>query len=122
MLPQEPTAIAAEAPVGRLPHSLRAFRHRNYRLFFFGQIISLTGTWLQQVALSWLVYDITNSRFLLGLVGFVGSLPIMILSLPAGVIADRFSKRNIIVLTQSSAMILAFALAILTHTGHVTVY
>lgn len=122
MLPQEPTAIAAEAPVGRLPHSLRAFRHRNYRLFFFGQIVSLTGTWLQQVALSWLVYDITNSRFLLGLVGFVGSFPIMILSLPAGVIADRFSKRNIIILTQSSAMILAFALAILTHTGHVTVY
>jgi hypothetical protein len=73
-LSEEPTT---ETATGWLPYSLRALRHRNYRLFFFGQIISLTGTWLQQVALSWLVYDITNSRFLLGLTSFIGSLPIL---------------------------------------------
>ena len=119
---QEPTAIPAEAMTGMLRRPLRAFRHRNYRLFFGGQIISLTGTWLQSVTQGWLVFQLTNSALLLGVVGALTSLPILAFSLIAGVVADRFSKRNLLVLTQTCAMLLAFALGILTYTHVVTVY
>ena len=101
---------------------MSAFRHRNYRLFFGGQIISLTGTWIQQVALGWLVLQLTNSALLLGVVSSIGALPILVFSLPAGVVADRFNKRNLIVLTQSCAMTLAFVLATLTYTHVVNIY
>ena len=121
-LPQEPTAVAAEARAVQLPRPFSAFRHRNYRLFFSGQIISLTGTWLQQVALGWLVLTLTNSALLLGVVGSISALPILIFSLPAGVVADRLSKRNLLVLTQCSAMLLALVLAGLTHWQIVTIY
>lgn len=106
----------------RLSRQFRAFRHRNYRLFFGGQLISLTGTWLQQVAQGWLVLKLTNSALLLGIVSAISSIPILIFSLWAGLVADRFNKRNILVITQSSAMILAFALAVLTYRNTVTVY
>jgi MFS family permease len=119
---QEPTAIPAEAMTGMLRRPLRAFRHRNYRLFFGGQMISLTGTWLQSVTQGWLVFQLTNSALLLGVVGALTSLPILAFSLIAGVVADRFSKRNLLVLTQACAMLLAFALGILTYTHVVTVY
>ena len=122
-LPQEPTAMGAEAEApgaGRGP--LGVFRHRNYALFFSGQIISLTGTWLQQVALGWLVLTLTNSALLLGVVSSISALPVLIFSLPAGLVADRFDKRNLLVTTQSSAMMLAFLLAILTYAHVVTVY
>lgn len=109
----------------KLPHHLNAFKHRNYRLFFFGQIISLTGTWLQIIAQAWLVLKLTtpaNRALLLGISGGISALPVLIFSLPAGLLADRFNKRNILVITQTTSMILAFILAILTHWHIVTIY
>ena len=81
-------------------NTLAAFKHRNYRLFFAGQGVSLTGTWMQNVALGWLVYDVTRSAFLLGFVNFLGTLPVTILTLYAGVVADRHSKRTILIINQ----------------------
>ncbi len=121
-LPQEPTAIGAEARAARLPRQLLAFRHRNYQLFFGGQIISLTGMWLQQVALGWLVLQLTNSALLLGIVGSISALPVLLFSLPAGLIIERFSKRNLLVLTQTSAMVFALILAGLTYWHLVNIY
>jgi len=83
-------------------------------------LISLTGTWIQVIALSWLVFELTNSAFLLGLVGFLGSLPVFFFSLFGGVVADRIDKRIILVCTQSAFMILAFVLGILTQTKIIT--
>jgi len=94
-----------------------AFRHRNYRLFFAGQLVSLIGTWMQQMALAWLVYQLTNSALLLGLIGGVGSLPMASFALLGGAVADRVSKRRILLVTQSAAMLLAFVLAGLTGAG-----
>jgi len=104
-----------------LPPTFRALRHRNYRLWWSGQLISLTGTWMQTVAQSWLVLQLTNSAFLLGLTGFIGSLPILLLSLWGGVVADRVHKRNLLVATQTTAMLQAFLLAFLTWRGLVRV-
>lgn len=101
------------------PAMFRALRHRNYRLFFFGQLISLTGTWMQSVAQGWLVLRLTDSPFLLGLVAAANSLPVLFLTLFAGTVADRFPKRRILLITQSVAMILAATLAGLTLTGTV---
>jgi len=102
--------------------TFRALRYRNFRLFFGGQIISLIGTWMQQVALAWLVYRLTNSAALLGLVGFVSQFPAFIFSPFAGAIADRFDRRRIVIATQILAMIQAAILAILTLTGTITVW
>ena len=101
---------------------LRALKYRNYRLFFSGQLISLIGTWMQQIALSWLVYRMTNSALMLGLVGFVGQIPTFLFSPFAGVLIDRFNKHRILVLTQTLAMIQAFTLVILISTGSISVY
>ncbi len=101
---------------------LRALRHRNYRLFFAGQGTSLIGTWMQQVAMSWLVYRLTGSAFLLGLVGFAGQLPTFLLSSFAGVYADRWDRRRVLVVTQALSMVQAFVLAGLTLTGTVAVW
>ncbi len=106
----------------RMPRVIRALRYRNYRLFFGGQLISLVGTWMQQVAVTWLVYRLSGSAFLLGLAGFASQIPMFILSPFAGVIADRFNRHRIIVLTQSLAMVQAFILAILTYTGVISVW
>jgi MFS family permease len=100
----------------------RSFRHRNFRLFFAGQFVSLIGTWMQSVAVSWLVYRLTGSSLALGLVGFVNHLPVFLLGLWGGYLADRGSKRNILVITQAAALVQALALAILTLSGHVTVW
>ncbi|MFH0731461.1 MAG: MFS transporter [Candidatus Omnitrophota bacterium] len=91
----------------------RALRYRNYRLFFIGQGISLIGTWMQQIAMSWLVYRLTNSALLLGIVGFMGQLPAFLLMPLAGVIADRYNRHRILVVTQILAMIQALVLAVL---------
>ncbi|MGH7502413.1 MAG: MFS transporter [Longimicrobiales bacterium] len=99
----------------------RALRHRNFRLFTFGQSVSLTGTWMQQVAVGWLVYRLTDSPFLLGLVGFVAQGPIIVLAPIAGVLADRYDKRTIVILTQFGMMVQAFVLAGLILTGEVTI-
>jgi len=109
----------------RLPRGLSAFRHRNYRLFFSGQTISLTGTWMQSVAQSWLAVELTqpeNRALMLGVISAVSALPVLLLSLPAGLVADRFNKRNIIVVCQSSAMILALTLAALTYFQVINIY
>ena len=102
--------------------AFRSLKHRNYRLFFAGQGISLIGTWMQQLAMSWLVYRMTNSAFLLGLVGFAGQIPSFLLSPFAGVLADRWDKRRVLVITQTLSMLQAFALAALVLTKTVSVW
>lgn len=96
-----------------------ALKYRNYRLFLAGQIISLSGTWMQRVAQGWLVYELTNSAFALGIVGFATRLPVIFLSLFAGVLADRINKRNILIVSQTVAMFQALLLAWLTLSGRV---
>jgi len=98
-------------------HPLRALRHRNFRLFFAGQLISLIGTWMQQVAQSWLIYRLTHSALLLGAVGFAGQIPSLIVGPWGGHVADRHDRRRVLVITQSASMILAFILAGLTLGG-----
>lgn len=99
-----------------------SLRHRNYRLFFAGQGASLVGTWMQQVALGWLVYRLTHSELLLGTVGFSSGIMTFLLSPVAGVLADRTNRRRLIVATQSLAMVQAFLLAFLTLTQFIAVW
>lgn len=99
-----------------------AFRHRNYQLYFLGQLVSLIGTWLQIVAQGWLVLQLTNSAFLVGVVAFLNTLPVMIFALFGGVVVDRFHKKDIIYFTQISEMMLALILGILTLLGVVNFY
>jgi MFS family permease len=106
----------------RLQLLLRALRSRNYRLFFTGQSISLVGTWMQQVAMSWLVYRLTGSAFLLGVVGFVGQIPTFLLAPVAGVLADRWDKRRLLIATQTLSMLQAAALAFFVLAGTVQVW
>lgn len=94
-----------------------AFRYPNYRLWFAGQAVSLIGTWMQSVAQGWVVYQLTGSRFALGAVSFAGSVPTLFFMLPAGVLADRWPRRRLMLLTQTAMMLLAFTLAGLTATG-----
>ncbi|MGE5645771.1 MAG: MFS transporter [Acidobacteriota bacterium] len=101
---------------------VRALKHRNYRLFFSGQFISLIGTWMQNVAESWLVYRLANSTVLLGLVGFAGQIPVFFLASVGGAAADRFNRRGILIATQASMMTLALILATLTLSGVVQVW
>jgi MFS family permease len=100
----------------------RALRHRNYRLFFSGQGISLIGTWMQQIALGWLVYRLTDSAFLLGLVSFSSQMPTFILASIAGVFADRYNKHKIIITTQVLATLQATILAFLTLTNLIQIW
>lgn len=109
-------------PWSRLPFVLRGLRHRNYRLFFCGQLISLIGTWMQAVAQSWLVYRLTNSAALLGFVGFAGQIPVFLLASVGGSAADRYNRHRILLVTQTTSMFLAFILAALTLTGRVQVW
>lgn len=104
---------------GSFPTPLQtgAFRYRNYRLWFFGQSVSLIGTWMQVVAQQWVIYQLTQSKFLLGLTTFANSLPTIFLLLPAGVLADRFPRRSIMLFTQTAMMVLAFLMAILLAAG-----
>ena len=99
----------------------RALRHRNYRLFFFGQGTSLVGTWLTRVAMSWLVYRLSGSELLLGLVGFAGQIPMFLLAPFAGVVADRVDRRRLLVVTQVLALLQSALLAVLTIAGVITV-
>jgi predicted MFS family arabinose efflux permease len=103
----------------RLPAALRAFRHRDFRLFFSGQLISLVGTWMQSVAQSWLVLELTNSPFRLGLVSALQFAPMLVLSFFAGALADRLRKRRLVLTSQSVLFAQALALALLVHLGHV---
>src|SRR5690242_10295956 len=100
----------------------RALRHRNYRLFFFGQGTSLIGTWLTRVATSWLVYRLTNSALLLGLVGFAGQIPTFLLAPFAGVLVDRWDRHRVLVVTQAMAMVQSALLAYFALTHTITVW
>src|SRR5437763_3127208 len=113
-VPEDISGRPRRLPVGGVSwrHTFRALRHRNYRLFFWGQLVSLIGTWMQQTAMSWFVYEITNSKFLLGLVAAIGSAPMMLFSIWGGSLADLYPKRSILVATQTAQMICAFLLAI----------
>lgn len=102
--------------------ALRALRHREFRIFWAGLIISVMGTWMQMAAQGWLVLELTNSPLSLGVVGACASFPMLVFSLPAGVIADRIAKRNIVLVTQTAAMMQAFALAALVYSGLVQVW
>ena len=105
-----------------MAHLLRVFRHRNYQLFFSGQLVSLIGTWMQQVAQAWLVYRLTHSSALLGLAAFFGQIPLFLLTPIGGIVADRISRHRVVIWTQASSMVLAFALAALTLSGLVQVW
>ena len=102
-----------------LPHSLRAFRHRDFRLYFAGQGISQTGTWLQTIATSWLIYHMTGSAFLLGLASFAQFIPMLVLGPFAGVWVDRQRKRKVLMITQGFALAQALAMLALVASGHV---
>jgi MFS family permease len=106
----------------RLKSSLRALRYRNYRLFFAGQLTSLVGTWMQTVAQSWLVYRLTGSAALLGLVGFASQFPVLILAPIGGAVADTYPRRRLMLAIQTSAMLLAFPLAALTLLNRIQVW
>src|SRR5471032_1076088 len=106
---------------GSVAFMLRALRSRNYRLFFLGQIVSLAGTWITTTATSWLVYRLTGSALLLGLVGFAGQFPAFLLGPLAGIVVDRWDRRRLLVVTQTISMLQSFALAALTLSGHITV-
>ena len=101
---------------------LGALTHRNFRLFFFGQGVSLVGTWMQSVALGWLVLDLTNSPFAVGLNSALRALGVLLFTLYAGIVADRVDKRRLVLLTQALQMLEAVALAILVWTGVVAVW
>lgn len=103
------------------PRLLRALRHRNYRLFFGGQSVSLIGTWITRIATSWLVYRLTGSALLLGVVGFCGQIPTLVLSPVAGVLVDRHDRHRILVITQVCSMLQSLALALLALPGIITV-
>jgi MFS family permease len=96
-----------------------ALKHRNFRLFFIGQLVSLTGTWIQSTAQGWLVYQMTGSKVLLGTVAAVGSLPMLLFSAWGGSLADRHSKRTVVFWTQTGMMVLAFLFAALVGLGHI---
>src|SRR5437773_4743277 len=112
-VPEDVSGRPRRVPVGSisLRHTFRALRHRNYRLFFWGQLVSLVGTWMQQTAMSWFVYQLTNSKLLLGVVAAIGSAPMMLSSIWGGSLADRHPKRSILLATQTAQMVCAFFLA-----------
>jgi MFS family permease len=105
-----------------LPNGFSALRHRNYRLYFFGQAVSVTGSWMQSLAMSWLVLTLTTSAIDLAMVNVLQFAPTLILGLFAGVVADRVPKRNLLVVTQSIAALCALTLAILTWTDHIDLW
>jgi len=117
-------AVAAQAASRKLNWQAagRALRHRNFQLFFSGQLISLIGTWMQTVAQSWLVYRLTGSGLLLGSVGFASQIPVFLVAPLGGIAADRGNRQRIVIATQVASMILAFALAALTLTHRVQVW
>src|SRR6516225_2222278 len=99
------------SPRSKVATAVRALRHRNFQLFFAGQLISLIGTWMQTVAQSWLVYRLTGSTLLLGTVGFAGQIPVFIIAPVGGVVADRTNRHRVVIATQTASMVLAFILA-----------
>jgi MFS family permease len=120
-VPQEVTGQPRRVVIGEVSWraTFAALRHRNFRLFFVGQLVSLIGTWMQNTAQGWLVYQLTGSKVLLGTVAAVGSLPMLFLSAWGGSVADRHPKRTVVFFTQSGMMLLAFAFAGLVWSGRI---
>lgn len=120
-VPQEVTGLTRRVVVGGVTwrDTFAALKHRNFRLFFIGQLVSLTGSWVQNTAQSWLVYQMTGSKVLLGTVAAVGSLPMLLLSVWGGTVADRHSKRTVVFYTQTAMMLTAFVFAALVGSGHI---
>jgi MFS family permease len=114
--------MSAPDPTSRWQAAGRALRHRNFQLFFGGQLISLIGTWMQTVAQSWLVYRLTGSGLLLGSVGFASQIPVFLFAPIGGLVADRSNRQRIVIGTQTASMVLAFVLAALTLTHKVHVW
>src|SRR4051812_2814817 len=115
------SAATAPSEKRKSPRLTRALQHRNYRLFFSGQTVSLVGTWITRIATSWLVYRLSGSVFLLGIVGFFGQIPTLILAPFAGVLVDRWNRHRILVVTQFLSMLQSMALAALTFAGVINV-
>jgi MFS family permease len=115
---------SAKITTGRsgIAFMFRALEHRNYKLFFSGQSISMIGTWMTRIATSWLVYRLTGSAFLLGVVGFAGQIPSFVLAPFAGVIVDRWNRHHLLVATQARAMIQSLVLALLALTGYIQIW
>ena len=118
---QSAVADAAEATVIEFPRIARALRNHDFRLFWAGNFLSNIGTWMQNIAQGWLVLQITNSAFWLGVVGFCSTIPILLFALIGGVIADHVNKRKLLIGTQSAMMIFAFAMAVLAYFKIITV-
>src|ERR1700704_2805988 len=117
-----PITSFSASPVSKpgISHAWRALRHRNFRLYFGGQSISLIGTWMTRLATNWLVYRLTGSAFLLGVVGFAGQFPAFFLGPFAGIVVDRWDRHRLLVVTQTISMLQSFALAALVFSGRVT--
>jgi MFS family permease len=115
-------AMSSAAPIARNTSTFRALRHRNFQLYLGGQLVSLAGTWMQNIAQGWLVYQISGSTAMLGVVGFAAAIPAFLIAPWAGVVVDRVNKRNLLIATQALQMLLAFVLALLTFTGLVQVW
>src|SRR6267154_923067 len=120
-VPEEVTGQPRRVVTGGLSlrHTFASLKHRNFRLFFIGQLISLAGTWMQNTAQSWLVYQLTGSKLLLGIVAAVGSAPMLFFSILGGSVADRHPKRVVILYTQAGMMVLAFTFAALVWSGQI---
>jgi len=114
--------VAEDARRGVLSATFRSLHHRNYRLFFFGQLASLIGTWMQTVAQLWLVYRLAGTGTDLGLVGFMGQFPVALMGPWGGVVADRFDRRRVLLVTQVLAMLIAAVMAALTLSGEVRIW
>ena len=106
----------------KLPATLRALQYRNFQLFFSGQLISLIGTWMQNLAQAWLVYRLTGSVALLGAISFSSQIPVLLLAPVGGLVADRHKRHRVVIATQTASMLLAFGLAALTLTGVVRIW
>ena len=120
--PTQPTrAEDARAAARDYSHAWRALRHRNFRLFFGGQTISLVGTWMTRIATAWLVYRLTGSALLLGTISFAGQIPTFLLAPFAGVLVDRSNRRHVLIWTQTLAMVQSLALAALTLSHRITI-
>lgn len=116
------TPLANNSVESRWKTTFRALKHRNFQLFFSGQLISLIGTWMQVIAESWLVYRLTGSSVLLGSIGFAGQIPVFLIAPIGGAVADRISRRKLVVATQASAMVLALTYAALTLSHRIQVW
>lgn len=117
-----PEVLPIRARQFRIPKTFAALRHRNFRLFLAGQLVALAGTWMQIIAQGWLVYELSGSEFMLGVVGFASAIPVLLIAPWGGVVVDRVSRRNLLIATQAGTRLPAFVLAALIFTNTVEVW